>query len=99
MTAQPDHHRPGRSASGPPMGTLHELRAALRAHSSADLDRFETELDEADLDDLAQVRELIQAYRHRVLLRLDPDGVAALARPNEDVAAELRRKLGEAGSR
>ncbi|GAA3487174.1 MULTISPECIES: hypothetical protein [Streptomyces] len=99
MTAQPAHQRVELPAAGPPMGTLHELRAALRTHSTVDLERFEAELDDADLDDLAQVRELIQAYRHRVLLRLDPDGAAALARPNDDVAAELRRKLGEAGRR
>ncbi|GHA23183.1 hypothetical protein GCM10010329_53240 [Streptomyces spiroverticillatus] len=99
MSARPARRRPGPHAGGPPMGTLHELRAALRTHGAADLERFEAELDDADLDDLAQVRELIQAYRHRVLLRLDPDGAAALARPNDDVAAELRRKLGEAGRR
>ncbi|WP_405681248.1 hypothetical protein OG239_00080 [Streptomyces sp. NBC_00868] len=98
MTAQPEHHHDGRSTeSDPPMGTLRELRAALGAWGfPGDLPRFESELDAADLDDLSQVREITQAYRHRVLLRLDPAGTAALRRSPEDVAAELRRKLDEA---
>ncbi|MFJ9482269.1 hypothetical protein ACIRRI_46055 [Streptomyces mirabilis] len=99
MTAQPDHQadRPG---FNPPMGTLGQLREALSAWGfPGDRQRFEEELDATDLDDLTTVRELTQAYRHRVLLRYDPLGMAALARPTADVEAELRRKLEEAGTR
>ncbi|MGW2112678.1 hypothetical protein ACWCPL_40070, partial [Streptomyces sp. NPDC001948] len=60
---------------------------------------FENELADADLDDLTRVREITQAYRHRVLLRCDPQGMAALMRSTEDVADELRRKMDEAGAR
>ncbi|MEU9056681.1 hypothetical protein AB0D37_40920 [Streptomyces sp. NPDC048384] len=96
MTAQPDHDRPG---FNPPMRTLAELRSALGTWGfPGDLARFEAELDDLDLDDLTQVRELAQAYRHRVLLRYDPQGMAELARPTADVEAELRRKLAEAGA-
>ncbi|GAA1377251.1 hypothetical protein ACFPK5_00310 [Streptomyces beijiangensis] len=97
MTAQPDHHQHG-PANGPPMGTLRELRAALGTWGfPGDLQQFEAELDATDLDDLSQVREITQAYRHRVLLRFDPQGAAALARSTQDVTDELRRKLAEAG--
>ncbi|GGO59035.1 hypothetical protein [Streptomyces lasiicapitis] len=95
MTAQPDHSasRPGFT---PPMGTLSDLREALGNWGfPGDLRRFEEELDAIDLDDLAAVRELTQAYRHRVLLRYDPQGMAALARSTEDVTDELRRKLAD----
>lgn len=98
MTAQPDHQaaRPG---FNPPMGTLAELREALSTWGfPGDRQRFEEELDALDLDDLTKVRELTQAYRHRVLLRYDPQGMAALARTTDDVEAELRRKLTEAGA-
>ncbi|MDJ0344206.1 hypothetical protein QMK19_29245 [Streptomyces sp. H10-C2] len=98
MTAQPDHQaaRPGFT---PPMGTLAELREALSTWGfPGDRQRFEEELDAADLDDLTKVRELTQAYRHRVLLRYDPQGMAALARSTDDVEAELRQKLTEAGA-
>ncbi|MGC4984692.1 hypothetical protein ACLQ18_29295 [Streptomyces sp. DT193] len=98
MTAQSDHH--DGPAFNPPMGTLAELRAALSAWGfPGDRQKFEEELDAADLDDLTAVREITQAYRHRVLLRLDPQGSAALARPSTDVAAELRRRLDEATAR
>ncbi|WP_030775548.1 hypothetical protein [Streptomyces sp. NRRL F-2664] len=99
MTAQPDHQadRPG---FNPPMGTLAELREALSTWGfPGDRQRFEEELDALDLDDLTQVRELTQAYRHRVLLRYDAQGMAALARTTEDVEDELRQKLTEAGAR
>ena len=99
MTAQPDHQadRPG---FNPPMGTLAELREALSSWGfPGDRQRFEEELDALDLDDLTKVRELTQAYRHRVLLRYDPQGMAALARSTDDVEAELRQKLTEAGAR
>ncbi|MEU6055935.1 hypothetical protein ABZ829_36590 [Streptomyces xanthochromogenes] len=98
MTAQPDHQadRPG---FNPPMGTLAELREALSSWGfPGDRQRFEAELDALDLDDLTKVRELTQAYRHRVLLRYDAQGMAALARTTEDVEDELRRKLTEAGA-
>ncbi|MEU6680870.1 hypothetical protein [Streptomyces sp. NPDC046925] len=99
MTAQPDHpaDRPG---GAPPMGTLAQLRAALSEWGfPGDRQRFEQELDATDLDDLTTVRELAQAYRHRVLLRCDGQGMAALARSSEDVHAELRRKMAEANPR
>lgn len=98
MTAQPDHQaaRPGINV---PMGTLAELREALSTWGfPGDRQRFEEELDAADLDDLTKVREITQAYRHRVLLRYDPQGMAELARPTSDVEDELRRKLAEAGA-
>ncbi|ELP69953.1 hypothetical protein PV735_46855 [Streptomyces turgidiscabies] len=98
MTAQPDHQAdpPG---FNPPMGTLAELREALSTWGfPGDRQKFEAELDAADLDDLTKVREITQAYRHRVLLRYDPLGMAALARPTADVEAELRRKLEEASA-
>ncbi|MCX4462406.1 MULTISPECIES: hypothetical protein [unclassified Streptomyces] len=98
MTAQPDHH--DGSAFNPPMGTLAELRAALSTWGfPGDRQQFEEELDAADLDDLTTVREITQAYRHRVLLRFDPQGSAALARSTADVTAELQRKLAEATAR
>ncbi|MFJ2745861.1 hypothetical protein ACIO3O_40090 [Streptomyces sp. NPDC087440] len=91
MTAQPDHHAP---IPAPPMTTVRELRLALRTYgTSTEVDEFEEKLADTDLDDLTQARRLIQTYRHRVLLRLDPEGAAALARTDEDVADELRRKL------
>ncbi|MEU2565126.1 hypothetical protein ABZ626_38250 [Streptomyces longispororuber] len=94
MTAQPDH----RARQGvPPMRTLAELREALATWGfPGDRQAFEEELDAADLDDLTTVRELTQAYRHRVLLRYDSQAMAALARTTDDVTAELRRKLTEA---
>ncbi|MFF4647498.1 hypothetical protein [Streptomyces sp. NPDC001389] len=98
MTAQPDHPtRPG--GFTPPMGTLAELRTALSTWGfPGDRQQFEEELDALDLDDLTAVRELTQAYRHRVLLRHDAQGMAELARSTEDVEAELRRKVDEAGA-
>nr|WP_223184735.1 hypothetical protein [Streptomyces sp. CBMA152] len=76
------------------MRTLAELRDALGSWGfPGDLQAFEEELSAADLDNLTRVREITQAYRHRVLLRYDAQGMAALARSTEDVAAELRRKL------
>ncbi|MBH1937834.1 hypothetical protein I5Q34_26790 [Streptomyces sp. AV19] len=82
------------------MRTLRELRAALRTHGRlGDLQQFEEELDAADLDDLTAVRRITQHYRHRVLLRLDPVGSAAVGRPTDDVMAELRRKLADGAAR
>lgn len=96
MTAQPDFT--GTSGPTSPMRTLAELRESLATHGlPSDRIRFEAELATVDLDDLTRVREIVQAYRHRVLLRRDEAAATALARTNEDVAAELRRKLGEAG--
>ncbi|MEU9072570.1 hypothetical protein AB0D60_37515 [Streptomyces sp. NPDC048306] len=89
MTAQPEHH-----AATPPMRTLAELRNALGIWGfPGDLQEFETELADADLDDLTRVREITQAYRHRVLLRCDPQAMAALMRSTDDVAFELGEKL------
>lgn len=98
MTAQPDHppatDRPG---FDPPMGTLAQLREALSTWGfPGDRQQFEDELDAADLDDLGRVREITQAYRHRVRLRYDAPAMAALARPTADVEAELARKMEEA---
>lgn len=96
MTAQPEH--PGVSRFSPPMRTLAELREALSTWGfPGDRQEFEKELDAIDLDDLTKVREITQAYRHRVLMRYSPEAMAALARPTGDVEAELRRKLAEAG--
>ncbi|WP_405559505.1 hypothetical protein [Streptomyces sp. NBC_01180] len=96
MTAQPDHHD-HRAASRPAMGTLAELRTALATWGfPGDLAEFERELDATDLDDLSRVREVVQAYRHRVLLRFDIEGAAALTRSTADVTAELRRKMASA---
>ncbi|MFF6844629.1 hypothetical protein ACFY8X_38565 [Streptomyces tanashiensis] len=98
MTAQPEYTGP--SGPVPPMRTLAELREALIAYGFAgDRQEFDAELGAVDLDDLTRVREIVQAYRHRVLLARDPHATAAIARSNDDVAAELRRKLSEAGAR
>ncbi|MFJ3533779.1 MULTISPECIES: hypothetical protein [unclassified Streptomyces] len=95
MTAQPEHHE-----IAPPMRTLAELRDALRIWGiPGDLQAFERELADADLDDLTRVREITQAYRHRVLLRCDPQAMAALMRSSEDVAFELSQKLAEGNTR
>ncbi|MGW2463910.1 hypothetical protein ACWC2M_33725 [Streptomyces sp. NPDC001761] len=95
MTAQPEH--PGVSQFSPPMRTLAELREALSTWGfPGDRQAFEKELDAIELDDLTAVREIAQAYRHRVFMRYDSDAMAALARPADDVEAELRRKLAEA---
>ncbi|MGK5629141.1 hypothetical protein [Streptomyces sp. URMC 123] len=96
MTAQPEHS----GAHSPPMGTVAELRSALSTWGlPEDLAAFEAELDAADLDDLTHVREIIQAYRHRVLMRQDLQAVAAITRTADDVEAELRRKLQETAGR
>lgn len=98
MTAQPDYT--GQAGPVPPMRTLAELREALTAHGfPGDRQQFDTELGAVDLDDLTRVREITQAYRHRVLLRRDVDAAAAISRTTDDVAAELRRKLHQASAR
>ncbi|WP_328733686.1 hypothetical protein [Streptomyces bobili] len=95
MTAQPKH--PGTHQFAPPMRTLAELREALSTWGfPGDRQEFEAELNAIELDNLTRVREITQAYRHRVLLRYSPGAMAALARSTEDVEAELRRKLAEA---
>ncbi|MCG0065994.1 hypothetical protein L0F81_22300 [Streptomyces tricolor] len=93
MTAQPDHQaaRPG---PVPLMRTLAELRSALSVWGfPGDRESFERELDALALDDLTGVRTLIQAYRHRVMLRCTQEGMAELMRPTRDVAFELGRKM------
>ncbi|MEV4922246.1 hypothetical protein [Streptomyces roseoverticillatus] len=52
-------------------------------------------MDTTDLDDLTAARRITQHLRHRVVLRLDPVGSAAVGRSTEDTTAELRRKLAE----
>ncbi|MER0450152.1 hypothetical protein ABR738_37380 [Streptomyces sp. Edi4] len=95
MTAQPDHRD-----AVPPMRTLAELRTALSVWGlPGDAETFERELAAADLDDLTRVREITQAYRHRVLLRCDPQAMAALMRSTDDVAFELGQKMAERNAR
>ncbi|MFD7867804.1 hypothetical protein [Streptomyces sp. NPDC059783] len=95
MTAQPEHHD-----VVPPMRTLAELRAALRVWGiPGDSEKFEQELAGADLDDLTRVREITQAYRHRVMLRCDPQAMTALMRSTHDVAFELGQKMTERNAR
>ncbi|MFJ7280756.1 hypothetical protein [Kitasatospora sp. NPDC098663] len=78
----------------PPMGTLRELRAALSVWGlPGDAQALERELDAVDLDDLGAVREVVQAFRHRVILRQNPEAMAAVMAPAEAVNEELRRKL------
>ncbi|MFE7056030.1 hypothetical protein ACFVAO_12530 [Streptomyces californicus] len=92
MTAQPEHH----DVVVPPMRTLAELRHALGIWGlPGDLQSFERELADTDLDDLTRVREITQAYRHRVMLRCDPQAMAALMRSTQDVAFELGQKVAE----
>jgi hypothetical protein len=80
------------------MRTLAELRTALSLYGfDGDPAAFERELAAADLDDLTAVRGIVQAYRHRVILRCTPEAMAALTRSTEDVAEELRHKMGDAG--
>ncbi|MBC2869846.1 hypothetical protein H1R13_34305 [Streptomyces mexicanus] len=82
------------------MRTIAELRAALGVWGfPGDLQSFEQELADADLDDLARVREITQAYRHRVMLRCDPQAMAALMRSTEDVVSELGQKMAEENAR
>lgn len=95
MTAQPEH--PGTSQFAPPMRTLAELREALSTWGfPGDRQEFEAELDAIELDDLTRVREITQAYRHRILLRYSAGAMTALTRSTEDVEAELRRRMAEA---
>ncbi|WP_030997743.1 hypothetical protein [Streptomyces sp. NRRL F-5630] len=94
MSAQPEHGP--LSAGVPSMRTLAELRAALRRYGlPGDLPRFDAELAAADLDDLTHVREITQAYRHRVLLNRDQAAATAIARSTGETDAELRRKMSE----
>ncbi|MEW1723905.1 hypothetical protein [Streptomyces sp. NPDC093109] len=64
-----------------------------------DLSQFEEEFNALDLDDLIRVREITQAYRHRVMLRCDPQAMAALMRSTQDVAFELGQKMAEGNAR
>ncbi len=87
---EPEHNGP--AGPVPPMRTLAELREALTAYGFAgDRQELDLELGAVGLDDLTKVREIVQSYRHRVLLARDPHATAAIGRSNEDVAAELRR--------
>ncbi|WP_424217748.1 hypothetical protein ACN20G_36935 (plasmid) [Streptomyces sp. BI20] len=83
----------------PPMRTLAELRAAVSRYGfDGDSNALERELGAVVLDDLGAVRAIAQAYRHRVLLHLNPAAMAEVMRPTDDVAAELRRRIAEAGA-
>ncbi|MEU5092300.1 hypothetical protein [Streptomyces sp. NPDC021356] len=44
---------------------------------------------------MTAVREITRAYRHRVLIQYDSGAMAALARPADDVEAELWCTLAE----
>ncbi|MFJ4418760.1 hypothetical protein [Streptomyces sp. NPDC088925] len=91
MSAQPDHHH---GDVVPPMGTLAELRAALRVWGiPGDAQDFEQELADASLDDLTRVREITQAYRHRVMLRCDAQAMAALMQSTEQISYDLGQKM------
>ncbi len=97
MSAQPDHHD---GDVVPPMGTLAELRAALRVWGiPGDAEEFERELADASLDDLTRVREITQAYRHRVMLRCDAQAMAALMQSTAQVSYDLGQKMAEQKSR
>ncbi|WP_432161259.1 hypothetical protein [Streptomyces sp. NRRL F-5630] len=96
MTAQANRY--SHTDDAPPMRTLAELRTALRRDGyPGDLARFDEELAATDLDDLTHVREITQAYRHRVLLHRDAAAAAAISRTDHDIEAELRRKMSKAG--
>ncbi|MFI5806803.1 hypothetical protein [Streptomyces sp. NPDC051561] len=100
MTAQPDHQADRPGSTPPPMRTLAELRAALGVWGfPGDLTEFEKELNTLDLDDLTRIRSLIQEFRHRVMLRCDPQAMAAVMRSTEDVAFELGQRMAEGNAR
>ncbi|MFJ2781567.1 DUF6247 family protein [Kitasatospora sp. NPDC087315] len=82
MTTQPDHQSPAPARPA----TLHELRTALSRYGlPGDREAFEqalaTALDSSPIGDLAAVAEVIATYRHRLILRTDPDAMASLAAP------------------
>ncbi|MFI1312396.1 hypothetical protein ACH4TS_19965 [Streptomyces albidoflavus] len=79
------------------MSTLAELRFALGIWGlPGDLQAFEKELADADLDG-QPCGEIAQAYRHRVMLRCDPQAMAALMRTTDDVAHDLSQRMGGRG--
>ncbi|MCS0639119.1 hypothetical protein NX801_26440 [Streptomyces sp. LP05-1] len=91
MSPQPEPLIPSQA---PPMRTLAELRDALHRHGfPGDPAAFERELADADLDEPDRIQEIVQAYRHRVLLHIDPEAMAALRRSAEDIDGELRRRM------
>ncbi|GLW59310.1 hypothetical protein Kpho01_73200 [Kitasatospora phosalacinea] len=107
MSAQPAEHGPGGGRLGlPPMDTVQELRAALRAGHGypCDAERLDAELaaqllrwvpvDRLDqvlaVVDLAVVAEIVAAYRGRVLLAADRDSAAAI----DEAVAELLARQG-----
>ncbi|MEU2769331.1 hypothetical protein ABZ628_21610 [Streptomyces diastaticus] len=80
------------------MSTLAELRFALGIWGfPGDLHDFEEELADADLDGQPCGRAIAQAYRHRVMLRCDPQAMAALMRTTDDVAHELGQRMRRRG--
>ncbi|WP_172386925.1 hypothetical protein [Streptomyces sp. MNP-20] len=80
------------------MRTPAELREALSARGfPGDRQASEEEPGAADLDDLAQVREITQAYRHPSCSATTPRPWPRSPAPTDDVTAEPRRKLAEAG--
>ena len=82
MTTQPDHQ----SSAAPRPATLRELRTALSRYGlPGDRDGFEQALqaafDESPIGDLGAVADVITEYKHRLVLRTDPDAMASLAAP------------------
>ncbi|MFC8453558.1 hypothetical protein [Kitasatospora sp. NPDC057223] len=82
----------------PAMGTLPELRAALAGLASLglpdELAAFEDELARTPLD---QVPALADRYRDYLRRNTSPEAVSALTITPAASAAELRRKIAEAG--
>ncbi|MFF7995064.1 hypothetical protein ACFZDG_35505 [Kitasatospora xanthocidica] len=78
------------------MGNIRELKAALLVWGlPGDPEQFDAELGSVDLDNLQAVKELVQAFRHRLVLRQTPDAMAAVMAPTAEVVAELERKMAE----
>ncbi|MFE3501957.1 hypothetical protein ACFXPX_04935 [Kitasatospora sp. NPDC059146] len=82
----------------PPMTNVREVRAALAGLAAlgvpTELDRFEQELDDVPLHEF---EDFIQRYKTYVEENTTPEAVAALTMPVATSAAQLRRKLAEAG--
>ncbi|MDH6107866.1 hypothetical protein P3T36_006325 [Kitasatospora sp. MAP12-15] len=104
VTVQPDHQPP----AAPRPATLRELRTALSRYGlPGDRDAFEqalqAALDESPIGDLGAVADVISEYRHRLVLRTDPEAMAALAAPiggrQWNVSTEVFARLRAGGDR